>query len=119
MEEWLAWRRAHPTGMDFGADFYLDQRLSGWRAGLDLGCDLLPGLSLNPANNPRVLGALITPEPEAQRLGRLQHQAIRRMAPRLTAFPVNPPTAAARVRSIRRRLGRGMAAGAAVLMPFF
>ena len=43
LDDWLAWRRAHPTAMDFAATFYLDQRLSGWRAALEHGYDLLRG----------------------------------------------------------------------------
>jgi hypothetical protein len=99
LDDWIAWRRAHPLEMDFAAAFYLDQRIGGWRAAIEHGYDLLPGLSICPANNPQIYSAMITPAPEAQREGRLQKEAIALLAPELMAFPINPPP-------LRQRLGR-------------
>lgn len=90
LDEWIAWRREHPSQMHFCSSFYLDQRLTGWRSAIELAYDLLPGIALNPANNPRIYSALITPDGEDQRAGRLQRDVIARLAPSLVAFPYNP-----------------------------
>ena len=108
LDEWIAWRRAHPLAMDFAAAFYLDQRLGGWRAALESGLDLLPGVSLCPANSAAVYSAMITPDPAAQREGRLQKDAIALLAPELLEFPLNPPPLRARVARMRRALAAGL-----------
>jgi hypothetical protein len=104
LDEWLAWRRAHPLPMDFAATFYLDQRIGGWRAALEHGYDLLPGLSLCPANNPRIYSAMITPGLEDQVAGRIQREAIGLLAPELVAFPHNPKTLRCHMKVLRRRV---------------
>jgi hypothetical protein len=104
LDEWIAWRRLHPLDMDFAAAFYLDQRTGGWRAALEQGYDLLPGVSLCPANDARVYSALITPDAAAQREGRLQRDAIARLAPGLLAFPLNPKSLRHHAGALRRRL---------------
>ena len=91
LDDWKAWRGAHLDGLDWLAAFYLDQRLGAWRATYELGYDLLPGVSLHPANNARILSGLITPNPVDQEDGRLQRAVIEKLAPRLLDFPVNPP----------------------------
>lgn len=114
LDEWIAWRRLHPLDMDFAAAFYHDQRTGGWRAALEQGYDLLPGVSLCPANNPRVYSALVTPGPADQRAGRLQRDAIACLAPELLAFPLNPKPLRHRLGLLRRRLlGRLRALGGA------
>lgn len=110
LDEWIAWRRAHPLEMDFAAAFYLDQRIGGWRAALEQGYDLLPGISLCPANNPRIYSAMITPSLADQRAGRLQKEAIGMLAPELLAFPINPVPLRVRARRLRRHLVAGLAA---------
>lgn len=110
LDEWIAWRRAHPLDMDFAAAFYLDQRIGGWRAGLEQGYDLLPGISLCPANNPKIYSAMITPSLSDQREGRLQREAIGFLAPELLGFPINPVPLRVRARKLRRRLRAGFEA---------
>jgi hypothetical protein len=108
LDEWIAWRRLHPLAMDFAAAYYLDQRLGGWRSTLELGYDLLPGTSLNPANSARIFSAMITPSPADQRSGWLQHQLIRRLAPSLMDFPLNPPKPAPLRRKLRWHVMTGL-----------
>jgi hypothetical protein len=110
LDEWIAWRRAHPLDMDFAAAFYLDQRLGGWRAALEHGYDLLPGVSVCPANDARIYSALITPSPADQRAGLLQREAIALLAPELLEFPINPAPLRHRVGRWRRDLVQALAA---------
>ena len=112
LDEWIAWRRAHPLEMDFAAAFYLDQRLGGWRAGLERGYDILPGVSLCPANNPLVYSAMITPTAAAQREGRLQKEAIGLLAPELMSFALNPPPLRHRLGRLRRQVAARLGLGA-------
>jgi hypothetical protein len=104
LDEWIAWRRAYPLRMDFASAFYLDQRLGGWRASMEHGYDLLPGVSVSPANSALVYSAMITPDPADQREGRLQKDMIRMLAPELMAFPLNPPPLRQRLGKLRRSL---------------
>ena len=83
-----AWRSGSPGGgrtrrLTSAPSSTSTSGFGGWRAGLDLGCDLLPALTLNPANNPA--GACRrwsrrSPRPSAP--ARLQRAPIRRLAPR-------------------------------------
>lgn len=104
LDEWIAWRRAHPLDMDFAAAFYLDQRIGGWRSAMEHGYTLLPGRSICPANDPRIYSAMLTPTASDQQAGRLQRDVIARLAPELAAFPVNPRTWRCHVKLLRRRL---------------
>ena len=106
LDDWRDWRGAHPGGLDWSNAFYLDQRLGAWRASLEAGYDLLPAVVLNPANDARVLSALVTPDFPDQVAGRLQHALIARLAPELAGFPLNPPTLAERLRRFPRGLRR-------------
>ena len=54
------------------------------------GYDLIEGLTIHPANNPRIFAALVTPDIEAQIEGRLQRDVIGALAPELLAQPFNP-----------------------------
>lgn len=109
LDEWIAWRRRHPTRMHFASAFYLDQRLSGWRASIELGYDLLPGVALNPANDPQIYSALITPNGEDQRSGRLQRETVAMLAPGIAQFAYNPV-------SLRRRALRTARAAKALVV---
>jgi hypothetical protein len=100
--EWLSWRRANPQALSWSAQFYLDQRLGAWRASLEQGYDLLPAVSLNPANHIAVLSALITPSQEDRQSRRVQMETVRRLAPELMEFPINPPPFRTKLRGYRR-----------------
>jgi hypothetical protein len=91
LDDWLAWRRRHTNGLDLVDGFYLDQRAGGWSAAIQQARDLLPGISINPANSPRCLNALITPDPKERLQGRLQRETILLLEPNLLRFPINPP----------------------------
>jgi hypothetical protein len=117
LDEWIAWRREHPLDMDFAAAFYLDQRLGGWRAALEHGYDLLPGISLCPGNDPRLYSALLTPSSADQRAGRLQKEVVALLAPALLDFPLNPAPLRQRLVLARRRLLTTLKARAVRLLP--
>jgi hypothetical protein len=104
LDEWRDWRGAHLGNLDWSNAFYLDQRLSAWRATVEHGYDLLQATALHPANNATVLAALITPSPEDQLAGRLQHELIARLAPELARFPINPVSLPEKLRKLRRRM---------------
>lgn len=89
-DDWLEWRRQHDNGLDLVDAFYLDQRLGGWLSAVEHGLDMVPGISLPAANCGRILSALITPDQADRVSGRLQREVIRRLAPGLLKFPVNP-----------------------------
>lgn len=117
LDEWIAWRRAHPLEMDFAAAFYLDQRIGAWRSALEQGYDLLPGVSICPANAPLIYSALITPSPADQRAGRLQREVIGLLAPELLDFPFNPRSLRHRARDLRRQAYDAVAAQLAGVLP--
>jgi len=104
LDAWRDWRGAHRGGLDWSNAFYLDQRLSAWRASVEHGYDLLTATALHPANNAAVLAALVTPAPEDQLAGRLQHALIGRLAPELARFPLNPVSLPEKLRKLRRRV---------------
>jgi hypothetical protein len=104
LDTWLQWRRAHDNGLDLVDSFYLDQRIGGWLAAIEHGLDLLPGRSFQPVNSLPVLRALVTPGIEERLSGELQKDAIRRMAPELLRFPVNPLTAFQNAKKLAHRL---------------
>lgn len=106
LDEWKAWRCAHPEGLDWLAALYLDQRLTAWRATIELGYDLLPAVVLHPANHVRILSGMITPDAADQGDGRLQRAVIERLEPRLLDFPINPPSLEQRLRWLRGRWRR-------------
>lgn len=116
-DEWLAWRRLHRTQMHFGSAFYLDQRLSGWRAALELGQDMLPSVSLNPANDSEAYSALITPSLEEQQEGKLQRDVVRRLAPDLARYAYNPITVRRRVLRAARLTKRFLTGGTLNMNP--
>ena len=91
LDDWLAWRRCHSNGLDLVDSFYYDQRVGGWSAAIQQGLDLLPGISIHPANSPRCLNALMTPDPKERIERRLQRETIFLFEPKLLRFPINPP----------------------------
>jgi hypothetical protein len=90
LNDWLAWRRAHHTGLDLLDAFYLDQRVGGWMSAIEQGLDMLPAVSLHPVNNLMSYRALITPTIADRASGRLQVETIRKLAPSLLNWPFNP-----------------------------
>ena len=105
-DDWRDWRAAHLGALDWISAFYLDHRLTGWRAALEQGYDMLPAVSLNPANNARIQSAFITPDLEERLSGRMQRELVTELVPELMRFPFNPPTLGDRVRRLPRGLRR-------------
>jgi hypothetical protein len=90
LDAWLQWRRDNDDGLDLMDSFYIGQRVGGWLAAAEQALDLLPGRSFHPANSLSAMRALVTPNPEDRKSGKLQKQAIAQMAPELLRFPFNP-----------------------------
>jgi hypothetical protein len=106
LNEWLAWRRRHGSGLDLVDAFYLDQRVGGWLSALEHGLDMQPGISVPVANCGRILSSLITPGEADRRTGRLQREVIGMLEPNLLRFPVNPISLGDRAGRILRRAER-------------
>ena len=104
LDDWKAWRGAYPDGLDWLAALSLDQNHGAWRPTLELGYDLLPGVSLHPANNACILSGLLTPSFAEQFEGQLQRAVIEKLAPRLLDFPLNPPDLKQRIKPALRFL---------------
>jgi hypothetical protein len=108
LDDWKEWRSGHLAGLDWSTAFYVDQRLTGWRAALEQGYDLLDATALHPANDAQVLSAFITPGPAEQASAALQSALIERLAPELMRFPLNPVPLARRLRRLPRRVARAI-----------
>jgi hypothetical protein len=106
LDAWLDWRRANDNGLDLLDSFYLDQRVGGWLAAIEQALDLLPGRSVQPVNSLAAMRALVTPGIEDRQAGRLQKEAIARMAPQLRRFPLNPVPTFQRGKMFARRVVR-------------
>ncbi|MFC3687691.1 hypothetical protein [Aquipuribacter hungaricus] len=108
LDEWVATRRHRRDGLDLVDGFYDDHRLGGWLASLEHGLELLPGVSVVPANSARAKAALLAPTHEERTAGTVQRDVVHDLAPELERFPVNPPPTGVRrhVRTVRVRAGR-------------
>jgi hypothetical protein len=110
LNAWLQWRRTHDNGLDLVDSFYLDQRIGGWLAAIEQALDLLPGRSFQPVNSLPAMRALVTPSIDERLSGQLQKDAIRRMAPELLRFPVNPLSAFQNAKKLAHRFVSSMRA---------
>jgi hypothetical protein len=108
-DDWRDWRRRHLGGLDWISAFYLDHRLTGWRGALEQGYDMLPAVSLNPANNARIQSAFVTPGLEERLSGRMQRELVTELRPDLMRFPFNPPSLGDRIRRLPRGFQRRLA----------
>ena len=91
LDEWIKWRRQHQDGLNLIDAFYLEQRVGGWLAAQEQGLDAVPGTSVNPANDARILSALLTPDEPDRASGRLQSETIKMLEAKLLEIPLNPP----------------------------
>jgi hypothetical protein len=90
LDEWIAWRTAHPNGLDLVENFYLDQRVGGWVAAAEQGLDMLDGCSLQAINSLAFYSDLMSASNHGRRTGEIQKRGIRLLAPALLDFPLNP-----------------------------
>lgn len=100
-DRWLEGKRARPGRLDLIDSFYLEQRLGSWLSAIEQGMDMLPGRSVQPANSPRIISALLSPDEATRRAGGIQRDVIRYLAPSLLQFPTNPGR---RLRSYKRAI---------------
>lgn len=91
VREWAEWARAHPVAIDWRDRFYLEQRLGGWLAAIDQGLDLLGVNKVHLASCTAFIAEGLSLPHDMRRAGVPHEELIRRMAPALGAFPVNPP----------------------------
>jgi len=107
LDDWLNWRREHPRQMEWSSCFYLDQRLGAWKSSEDHAFDVLRPPRVTPANNRKILSAMITPNFSERREKRLQIEVIRRLAPRLLRYSFNPVDVSLSKRVRRKVRGAG------------
>lgn len=93
-----------PLALDWRDRFYLDQRLGGWNSSWQRLWDVFDGTAFYPANCLRVFDLLLRFDPEKRKAGFAQREAIRRLAPELLKFPVNPNPVSKRLKATIREL---------------
>ncbi len=87
---WAAWAADDPGDLEWHDRFFLEQRLAGWLSSNAQGIDLTGRRQVHLANDGPMLRGLFA-RPIAERTtGEHQRAIIRRLAPALDAFPVNP-----------------------------
>ncbi len=92
IEAWAEWVQATPVpGLDWRDRFYLEQRLGGWLAAIDQGLDLVGVNKVHLAGCAAFIAETLSLPFAMRRRGVPHDELIRRMAPALAAFPVNPP----------------------------
>jgi hypothetical protein len=91
VREWVAWMQAHPADFDWRDRFYLEQRLGGWLAAIDQGLDLAGVSKIHLASCTSFIAEGLSLPYAMRRAGIPHDELIRRMAPKLAEFPVNPP----------------------------
>ncbi|MGQ9371776.1 hypothetical protein [Azospirillum sp. ST 5-10] len=96
LEAWLGTvAAADLPGVDLVDRFYLDQRIGCWLADIEQALDLVAAERVHLANCARVFSLLLSLPEAVRRQGVHQAELVRRLAPDLAAFPVNPPEHAA------------------------
>jgi hypothetical protein len=91
VREWVEWTRRHPAELDWRDRFYLEQRLGGWLAAIDQGLDLAGVSKIHLASCTNFIADGLSLPYAMRRAGIPHDELIRRMAPKLAEFPVNPP----------------------------
>jgi hypothetical protein len=92
VREWAEWVGATPVaGLDWRDRFYLEQRLGGWLAAIDQGLDLAGVNKIHLASCTAFIAEGLSLPYAMRRAGVPHDELIRRMAPALSTFPVNPP----------------------------
>jgi hypothetical protein len=91
VREWVTWAQLHPAEFDWRDRFYLEQRLGGWLAAIDQGLDLAGVSKIHLASCTNFIADGLSLPYAMRRAGIPHDELIRRMAPALTRFPVNPP----------------------------
>jgi hypothetical protein len=91
VREWAQWAQRHPADFDWRDRFYLEQRLGGWLAAIDQGLDLAGVNKIHLASCTAFIAEGLSLPHAMRRAGIPHDELIRRMAPALAAFPVNPP----------------------------
>ncbi len=103
MSEWVLLRETEQFSASWLDLFYLDQRLGGWLAGIEMTLDAIDARSIHPANDIRILSALTVPEARPQIGEAVQLEVIRRFDGRLLGDSINdlpPLSMLARLRSL-------------------
>jgi len=91
MAEWIEWTEhtPHPE-LDWRDRFYIEQRLGGWQSARELSMDLIPVDLIHPMNSARAHALSLCVPQEKRIKGEHQIDLVRRMAPHLLEFPINP-----------------------------
>lgn len=103
---WVEWCLHHPEPLDWRDRFYWEQRIGGWVGPNEAGLDLLPGRRVNPALTQHVASAVLQIPLDVRRRSQHHLDLVERMAPRLAAWPINPPGSPWSPRTLRRRAAK-------------
>ena len=92
LSEWLQWVLQHPEAhLDWRERFYLEQDNAGWLSSKEQIYDLNRVVRFPLLNAARNYSILLGLPPGMRRHGQIQSELIRRSAPELLDFPINPP----------------------------
>lgn len=94
ISEYAKWeedyRHKYNDAIDWREKFYLEQRLAGWLSSLQQGLDLVRGERIHLANSQKFICAIFS-LPMEMRLRMVHYEKlIKKMAPELLNFPINP-----------------------------
>lgn len=106
LNEWRAWteKTSHPE-IDWRDRFYIEQRLGVWASSIEQALDLSATNRVYLSNSGRYMSSVLQIPEHIRQDSAHQVELIRRMAPGLLAYPINPKDPLSRriPRSIRRR----------------
>jgi len=91
MAEWIEWadQTPHPE-LDWRDRFYIEQRLGGWQSAREQSMDIIPVDLLHPMNSSHAHALSLSVPVEKRAKGQHQIDLVRRMAPQLLEYPLNP-----------------------------
>jgi hypothetical protein len=105
VEQWAEWLVETPdTDLDWRDRFYLEQRSGGWLSSIGQALDLVGPARVHVASCGALIEAALGIPEVVRRTGAHHEHLIRRLAPELARFPINPPASAGeRIRGRARR----------------
>lgn len=103
--EWAEWLvETADADLDWRDRFYLEQRAGGWLGSIGQALDLVEPARVHLASCAALIEAALGMPDAVRRTGAHHEHLIRRLAPELARFPINPPASAGeRIRSRARR----------------
>jgi hypothetical protein len=91
LEQWRAWTEETPhPELDWRDRFYIEQRLGVWASSIEQAMDLSPCNRVYLSNSGRYMSSVLQIPEHIRQASAHQVELIRRMAPGLLAYPINP-----------------------------